>query len=68
MKTCGFAIRGLAHLRNLRIYDRGMSPKNLRICNFRISHEIFDLQTDTPKKLADYESEVRSGICGFAIC
>ncbi len=36
LQICGFAICGLAHLRNLRIFDFGMGP---RICRFAICRE-----------------------------
>ncbi len=65
MKTFGFATCRLAHLRNLR---RKWAQRIRRSAIFGLTIKNFDLRTGTPKKLADYESGVSPGICGFAIC
>jgi hypothetical protein len=53
-KICGFAIRGLAHLRNLRICDLRINQQILRTCDLRNgTPEIFRI-CDSPR------------ICGFA--
>jgi hypothetical protein len=37
MQICGHAICGVAHLRNLRIFDSGMSPRN---CGFYFEYSV----------------------------
>ncbi len=55
-KICGFAIRGLAHLRNLRICDLRIKQQILRTC---------DLRNGTPEKFRTCDSP---RICGFVNC